>query len=42
MRLSSDILRSIGGEGDMVVWFNKLKKVAKLQKIKDVATLIPM
>ena len=26
----------------MVAWLNKLKLVAKVQKIEDVATLIPM
>ena len=29
-------------EGDVVTWLNELKLVAKLQKIEDVATLIPM
>ena len=42
MRLSSDILRSFTGKGDVVTWLNKLKLVAKLQKIEDVASLIPM
>ena len=30
------------GEGDVVTWLNKLKLVAKLQKIEDIATFIPM
>ena len=30
------------GEGNVVAWLNKLKLVMKLQKIKDLATLIPM
>ena len=30
------------GEGDVVAWFNKLKLVAKLQKIEEIVTLIPM
>ena len=40
VRLSSDILRSFMGEGDVVMWLHKL--VANLQKIEDIATLIPM
>ena len=42
VRLSSDIMRSFTGEGDVVVWLNKLKLVAKLQKTEDVVTLILM
>ena len=42
VRLSNDILRPFTGGGDVVVWLNKLKLVAKLQKIEDIATLIPM
>ena len=38
---SSDILRLFTGEGDLVTWLYMLKLVAKLQKIEDVATLIP-
>ena len=30
------------GEDDVVMWLNKLKLVAKLQKIKDIVTLIPI
>ena len=42
MRLSSDILRPFTGEGDVVMWLDKLKLVVKLQKIEDVVTLILM
>ena len=42
MKRSSDILRPFTGEGDVVTWLNKLKLVAKLEKIEDIATLIPM
>ena len=42
MKLSSNILKPFTGEGDVVTWLNKLKLVAKLQKIEDVVTLIPM
>ena len=41
MKLSSDILRPFTGEGDVFTWLNKLKLVAKLQKIEDIAMLIP-
>ena len=30
------------GEGNVVAWLNKLKLVAKVQKIEGIATLIPM
>ena len=40
--LSSDSLRPFTGKGDVVMWLNKLKLVVKLQKIEDIATLIPM
>ena len=42
VKLSSDILRLFTGEGDVVTWFNKLKLVAKLQKIEDITTLTLM
>ena len=42
VRLSSGILRPFTGKGDVVTWLNKQKLVAKLQKIEDVVTLIPM
>lgn len=42
VKLSGDILRPFTGEGDVVAWLNKLKLVAKLQKIEDVASLIPL
>ena len=42
VRLSSDIKRPFTGEGNVVTWLNKLKLIAKLQKIEDVVTLIPM
>ena len=42
MKLSSNILRPFTGEGDVVAWLNKLKLVAKLQRIEDIATLILM
>ena len=42
VRLDSDILKPFMEEGDVVMWLNKRKLVAKLQKIEDVATLISM
>ena len=42
VRLSSGILRLFTGKGDVVAWLNKLKLVAKLQKIEDIVTLITM
>ena len=42
LRLSSDVLKAYTGDGDVVRWLAKLKMVARLQKIEDVATLIPL
>ena len=36
------MLRPFTGEGDLIKWLEKLKMVAKLQKIEDVVTLLPL
>ena len=41
-RVSTDMLKPFNGEGDVVAWLKKVSLVAKLQKIKDLATLIPL
>lgn len=38
----SDIVKPFTGEGDVVAWLKKVKLVAKLSKIKDLATFIPL
>lgn len=41
-RISSEMLKTFSGEGDVVAWLSKVKLVAKLQDIADVASLIPL
>lgn len=42
VRLSSDVMKSFNGEGDVVAWLKKVKLVAKLRKIDDEASFIPL
>lgn len=37
-----DILKAFTGEGNVVAWLKKVKLVAKLQKITDLASLLPL
>ena len=37
-----DIIRSFNGEGDVVEWLKKIKLVCKMQKIENIASLIPL
>ena len=41
VRWNSNILKTFTGEGDVVTWLSKLNVVTKLQKMEDVAKLIP-
>ena len=42
VRVSNDYIRSFTGEGDFVGWLTKVKLVARLQKITDLSTFIPL
>ena len=42
VRLSSDIIQPFSGEGDVVSWLKKVRLVAKLQRVDDVASLLPL
>ena len=42
VRISSDIIKPFSGEGDVVAWQKKVRLVARLQKVDDVASLIPL
>ena len=42
VRSSSDIVTTFSGEGDVVVWQKKVRLVMKLQKVDDVASLLPL
>ena len=41
-KISSDMIRPFTGEGDVVAWIEKVKLVAKLQKIEDLASFLPL
>lgn len=42
IRVSSDMIKSFSGEGDVIAWIKKVELVAKLSKIKDLAAFIPL
>ena len=42
IRMGSDVLKPFSGEGDVVAWIKKVKLVARLQGISDVASLMPL
>ena len=42
LRLNKDVIPSFSGEDDVVRWIKKVKLVAKLQKVQDLASFIPI
>ena len=40
--ISNDIIKPFSGEGDVVAWLKKVRLVAKLQQVDDVASLLPL
>ena len=42
IRLSSDIIKPFSGKGNVVEWLKKVRLVAKLQQVDDVASLLPL
>ena len=42
LRLGKDVIPPFSGEGDVVKWIKKVKLVAKLQKVQDLASFIPL
>lgn len=42
IKVSSDMIRPFTGEGELVAWLKKVKLVAKLQKISDLACFLPL
>lgn len=42
VKLSSDMMKSYDGTGDIVAWLKKTKLVAKLMEIKDLASFMPL
>ena len=41
-RITSDMVKGFSGEGDLVAWLKKAKLVAKLAKIGDLASFVPL
>ena len=42
LRLGKDVIPPFSGEGDVVGWIKKVKLVAKLQKVQNFASFIPL
>ena len=42
VRLGSDILKPFSNEGDMVAWLKKVRLMARLQFVDDIASLLPL
>ena len=42
IRVSGDMLRSFNGDGDVVAWLQKVKLVAKLGGVTDLASFLPL
>ena len=42
VRISRDIIKPFSGEGDVVAWLKKVRLVARLQNVDDVASLLPL
>lgn len=41
-KITSDMIKPFTGEGDVVAWIKKVQLVAKLKKISDLASFIPL
>ena len=42
LRLGKDVIPPFSGEGDVAGWIKKVKLVAKLQKVQDLVSFIPL
>ena len=42
VKLSKDMIKPFNGEGNLVAWLSKVKLIAKLQKITDLASFVPL
>lgn len=42
LRITSDMIKAFDGEGDVVAWLQKVKLVAKLGKVKELASFMPL
>ena len=41
-RITSDMIKPFGGEGDVVAWLQKVKLVAKLSKVTELESFLPL
>ena len=41
-KITPDMIRSYSGDGDLVAWLTKVKLVARLAKVDDLATFLPL
>ena len=42
VRINSDVIQRFSGEGDVVAWLKKIRLVARLQNVEDMASLLPL
>lgn len=42
VRVTTEMLKVLTGDGDVVAWLQKVKLVARLQGVKDLATFLPL
>jgi len=42
VKVRSDMIRPFSGEGDVVAWLKKVRLVAKLQKITELESFLPL
>ena len=42
MKIHTEVIRPFSGDGDVVAWIQKVKLVAKLQKVSDLASFMPL
>ena len=42
VRVTTEMLKAFTGDGDVVAWLQKVKLVARLQGVKDLATFLPL
>ena len=40
--VSTDMIKPYNGSGDVVAWIKKVKLVARLKRVNDVASLLPL
>ena len=41
-KITTEMIKAFTGEGDIVSWIQKVRLVAKLKKVADLASFIPL